>query len=138
MQHRREELVKKEETRLVKAAVAKEKEASKLKKLQHLAASVPYHSSILNIKSDFTRSTVARMNDIFEPSCDTDLMDFQQGNKKLKSFTDKKIFSDPKFRLAHALHESGKAKSAYSIAIVKQLIPLNPSILSSSPTPDRI
>lgn len=122
----------------MKAAVAKKKEASKQKKLRNLAASVPYHSSILNMKSDFTRSTAARMNDIFEPSCDTDLMDFQQGNKKLNSFTDKKIFSDPKFRLAHALHESGKAKSAYSLAIVKQLIPLEPSILCSSSTHDRI
>jgi hypothetical protein len=118
--------------------VAKENEASKLKKLRNLAASVPYHSSILNMKSDFTRSTAARMNDIFEPSCDTDLMDFQQGIKKLNCFTDKKIFSDPKFRLANALHESGKANSAYSLAVVKQLIPLEPSILCNSSIPDRI
>ena len=41
----------------------------------------------------------------------------------MTGFTDDKVFSDPKFRLAHQLHESGVASSAYSCAFVKALIP---------------
>ena len=61
------------------------------------------------------------MNDIYESG--GDLADFQQGLKKLRTFTDDRFFSDTKFRLTHALHGSGVANTAYSHAIVKQLIP---------------
>ena len=100
-----------------------EEKIEKLEKLKKLAASVPYHSSIISKKADLTKSTAARANDIFVPSCSDDLRDFQLGLQKLNCFTDEKIFSDPKFRLAHALHESGKANTAYSLAVVKQIIP---------------
>ena len=96
----------------------KKKEIQKLKKLNVLAASVPYHSSIIAMTADLSKSTAARMNDIYEPSGDI--------NREMNGFTEKKIFSDPKFRLAHALHESGKANSAYSLAVVKQIIPRKP------------
>jgi hypothetical protein len=120
------ELMKKNQKRHDLKEKAKEEEISKIKKLNALAASVPYHASIIAKKADLSKSTAARMNDIYESSSDTNLMDFQQGLKQLKGFTDKKVFSDPKFRLAHALHESGKANSAYSLAIVNQLIPRIP------------
>ncbi len=97
----------------------------RLEKLNKLAATVPYHKSIITKKADLTKSTAARSNDIFEPSCSDDLKDFQLGLQRLKCFTDERIFSDPKFRLAHALHESGKANTAYSLAVVKQIIPRN-------------
>ena len=123
VQFRQEELVKKQKNILIAADNEKKMKIDRQKKLNEIAALVPYYSSIKNKKADLTKSTAARANDIFESSCDKDLMDFQQGLKKLNGFSDKKVFSDPKFRLAHALHESGKANSAYSLAIVNRLIP---------------
>ena len=89
--------------------------------LNALAASVPYHSTIKNIKSNIQKSTASRMNDIFEPCSDTGLSEFQIG--KMTGFTNERVFSDPKFRLGFALHEKGLATSAYSVAVVKRLIP---------------
>lgn len=109
----------------------KQKEAKRLEKLQTLAASVPYYTTIVEKKANLTKSTVARMNDIFESSSDNELLDFQQGFKKLHGFTDKRVFSDPKFRLAYALHESGKANSSYSLAVVDKLIPRAPARITS-------
>ncbi len=120
---RQNERLKKNE-RIKRILAKKEKEElERLVNLNKLATLVPYHNSITSKKADLTKSTAARRNDIFEPSCGDDLRDFQQGLHKLNCFTDEKIFSDPKFRLAHALHESGKANTAYSLAIVKQVIP---------------
>ena len=123
MKFRRDELLRKNEKRRDDMKKAKEDKIEIEEKLKDLAASVPYYSSIIAKKSDLSKSTAARLNDIFESSSDSDLKDFQQGLKKMTGFTNQKVFSDPKFRLAHALHESGKAKSAYSLAVVKQLIP---------------
>ena len=89
-------------------------------KLTALAVTVPYYSNIINKKIDLHKSTAAIMNDVYE-SCD--LADFQQGLTKLRTFTNERVFSDPKFRLAHALHEKGIANSAYSHAVVKRIIP---------------
>lgn len=89
--------------------------------LNALAASVPYHSAIKNVKSNIEKSTASRMNDIYEPCSDTGLSEFQMG--KMTGFTNARVFSDPKFRLGFALHEKGIASTAYSIAVVKRLIP---------------
>ena len=96
-------------------------ELARQQRLRALAASVPYHSTIKNIKSNIQKSTESRMNDIYEPSSDTGLTDFQMG--KLKSFTNERVFSDPKFRLGFALHEKGLASTAYAVAVMKRLIP---------------
>lgn len=120
---RRDELLRKNEKRLNAMEETRKKKVEREEKLNELAASVPYHSSIIAKKSDLSKSTAARLNDIFESSSDSELKDFQQGLKKMTGFTNQRVFSDPKFRLAHALHESGKAKSAYSLAVVRQLIP---------------
>ena len=122
---RREMMDKKNNDRRLMEEKTKVDRIGRQKRLEKLAKSVPYYSSISSKKADLTKSTVARMSDIFEPSNHSELMDFQQGLKKLHTFTDERLFSDPKFRLAHALHESGKAKSLYSLAIVNQLIPRN-------------
>lgn len=93
------------------------------KKLREIAMNVPYYLAIKHKTSNLQKTTAARFNDTFEPSADCDLEDFQQGARKLHSFSNAKVFSDTKFRLAHELHESGMAHTAYACAVVKQLIP---------------
>jgi len=100
-----------------------EAELARQKRLDALAASVPYYDAVNSVKSDINKTTVSRINDVYEPLSENGLADFQQGIRKMTGFTNEKIFSDPKFRLAHQLHESGVASSAYSCAVVKRLIP---------------
>lgn len=96
-------------------------EIARQERLNALAASVPYHATIKNIKSNLQKSTESRMNDIYEPSSDSGLTDFQMG--KMTSFSNERVFSDPKFRLGFAFHEKGLASSAYAVAVMKRLIP---------------
>ena len=99
----------------------------RLERLNALASSVPYYSTINAIQPNITKTTKARMNDVFVPYCDYNdgnyLKEFQQGTRKLTSFTNEHLFQDAKFRLANALHQSGIANSAYSRVVVKRLIP---------------
>lgn len=101
-----------------------EKITAKEKRLSALAMTVPYYSSMKEIKSNIEKPTASCLNAIFEPSDNNFRSDFQRG--ALTGFTNEKLFSDPKFRLAHALHENGVASSAYSCAVVKHLIPREP------------
>lgn len=98
-------------------------EESKTTKLKKLATHVPYFEAITNKKSDIHKLTKARLNDVYQYHSESDLLAFQQGDRKMTSFTSEKIFSDPKFRLAQQLHEKGIASSKYSLAVVKNLIP---------------
>ena len=97
-------------------------ELERKEKLRAIASSVPYYSTIQNIKSNLLRSTASRMNDFYEPSSESGLTISQQGLSKLTGFTNDKVFSCPKFRLAHQLHERGVASTAYSCAVVERLI----------------
>lgn len=100
-------------------------EREKLERLSKLAASVPYYDRILNASADLSKTTVARANDIYEEDL-TGLYSFQQGDGKLTSFTNEKVFSDLKFRLGAALHAAGVAQSAASKAVVRKLVPRMP------------
>jgi hypothetical protein len=107
---------KREETR--REQIAKEK------RLHKLAKSTPYYSSLKEITSNLEKPTASCLNAIYEPSDSCYRGDFQRG--VMTGFTNEKLFSDPKFRLAYALHESKVASSAYSCAVVKHLIPREP------------
>lgn len=95
------------------------------KRLELISQNVPYYNSIQNITSNVRdASTEARRSDIFQPFSIGGLKEFQAvGNAKLHSFSENKIFSDQKFRLADALHQAGVARSKYAGEIVKQIIP---------------
>lgn len=97
---------------------------AKQKRLQELAMTVPYYSTLIEIKPNIEKPTASCLNSVFEPSDDNFRSDFQRG--VMTGFSTEKVFSDPKFRLAHSLHESGVASSAYSCAVVKKLIPREP------------
>ena len=101
------------------AASAKAEER-RLEKLCALAASVPYYKDIINATSDIHKTTEARKNDV-HTSRDSSLAEFQRG--ELRSFTNDKVFSDSKFRLANALHEAGLAQSTYARNVVRNAIP---------------
>ena len=76
--------------RTTKEEAAKAEE-SRIERLNAISASVPYNR---NKQSDIYKTTEARKHDVYAgPST---LADFQCGN--LKSFTQEKVFSDPKFR----------------------------------------
>jgi hypothetical protein len=92
-------------------------------KLKSLATLVPYYEAITSKKSDIHKLTKARMNDVYQYPSESDLLAFQQGDRKMTCFKSEKIFSDPKFRLAQQLHDKGIASSKYSLAVVKTLIP---------------
>jgi len=102
-----------------------ELEIKKYKRLKALAESVPYHENIINRKPDIFKTTNARVHGIYQSSGDDEnnrsRFCFQQGIAV--SFSEKRCFSDYKFKLSHALHEAGIARSHYSRSIVKQLIP---------------
>ena len=98
VQFRRSELHNKTNARIVDTNRMVEEELKRQERLRALAASVPYHDTVKNIRSNVHKTTRARMNDYYEPSSDSTLADFQQGMSKLRSFTDEKVFSDPKFR----------------------------------------
>lgn len=97
-------------------------EERRLGRLFALAASVPYYGTLLNITPDIHKTTEARKNDVYT-SRDNSLADFQCGLQQLRSFTNDKVFSDSKFRLANALHEAGVARSTYARNVVRDAIP---------------
>ena len=97
-------------------------EERRLEQLCALAASVPYYKNIIDATPDIYKTTEARKADIFTKR-DTSLADFQCGLHQLKSFTNDKVFSDSKFRLANALHEAGLARSSYARDVVRNAIP---------------
>lgn len=103
-----------------KDKVKLEEEAQKQTRLEMVASSVPYHSKISNMKANIFKSTAARSNDYYEPMSESGLKEFQQGRAKF--FSESKIFSDPKFRLAHSLHEKGVSNSAVALAIVERVV----------------
>lgn len=113
----RQSKIKSKEISDIEAAKA---EAGRSQRLLALAASVPYYNDIINTVPDIHKTTKARTNDVYTGR-DSSLADFQCG--ELKSFTNDKVFSDPKFRLANALHEAGVANSTYARNVIRQAIP---------------
>ena len=97
-------------------------EEVRLERLCVLAASVPYYKDIMNALPDIHKTTEARKNDTYI-SRDASLADFQCGLQQLRSFTNDKVFSDSKFRLANALHEAGVSQSVYARNVVREAIP---------------
>eukprot|EP00956_Cyclotella_meneghiniana_P035277 scaffold113296_cov42-Cyclotella_meneghiniana.AAC.1 len=97
-------------------------EECRLERLFALAASVPYYGTLRNITPDIHKTTEARKNDVYM-SRDNSLADFQCGLQQLRSFTNDRVFSDSKFRLANALHEAGVARSTYARNVVRDAIP---------------
>jgi hypothetical protein len=106
-------------------AQQKEEEKSKrerefqLERLSELAMSCPYQKKIADLQPDIHKSTNARQNDFFRRQ--SDLADFQLGRHR--SFTDEKLFSDPKFRLTNALYEAGINKTIAARDVIRNAIP---------------
>ena len=103
------------------ASVASAKvEQHRLERLSILASTVPYYRNIIELVPDIHKTTEARKNDVYTRP-DASLADFQYG--AMKSFSNDKVFSDPKFRLASALHKAGVAQSIYARNVVRNAIP---------------
>ena len=92
---RRREIEKKHQLRLEREHKSDHDELTRKQKLNDIAASVPYYEAINGAKSDIHRTTLARLNDFYEPSTDSNLNAYQLGIRT--GFTDEKLFSDPKF-----------------------------------------
>ena len=91
-----------------------------LERLSTLAMTCPYQKTITDLQPDIHKSTKARHFDLFRRQ--SDLADFQSGRHT--SFSEDKIFSDKKFRLAHSLHEAGINKTIEARDVVRNVIPL--------------
>jgi hypothetical protein len=120
--HREEERKNKIETKRNCDVASSKAEERRLERLRALAATVPYYHNIVNTRPDIYKTTEARKNDVYTIR-DASLADFQCGLQQLKSFTTEKIFSDPKFRLANALHKAGVAQSTYARNVIRSAIP---------------
>jgi hypothetical protein len=96
VQFRRTELNNKTNARLAETNKAYNEELLRQERLKALAASVPYYDAVNSMRSNIHKTTLARMNDYYEPSSDSGLSDFQMS--KLNGFTNERMFSDPKFR----------------------------------------
>eukprot|EP00985_Skeletonema_marinoi_P034569 scaffold44265_cov139-Skeletonema_marinoi.AAC.1 len=90
-----------------------------LERLSTLAMSCPYQKKIADLSADIHKSTNARQNDFFRRQ--SDLADFQLDRHT--SFTDEKLFSDKKFRLANSLHEAGINKTIAARDVIRNVIP---------------
>ena len=88
-------------------------------RLKTLARSCPYQKKIADLSADIHKSTNARQNDFFRRQ--SDLADFQLDRHT--SFTDEKLFSDKKFRLANSLHEAGINKTIAARDVIRNVIP---------------
>mmetsp|Transcript_2226 Transcript_2226/g.2858 ORF Transcript_2226/g.2858 Transcript_2226/m.2858 type:complete len:254 (+) Transcript_2226:783-1544(+) len=97
-------------------------EKRRLERLSALAASVPYHSTIQTLKPNPRKPTASSLQAFYYEDT-RDLTEFQKGD--LRGFTNERVFKDLRFRLGHALHAAGVAKSDYARSIVKRLIPRN-------------
>ena len=97
----------------------KRERESQLERLSALALSCSYQKKIADLQPDIHKSTNARQNDFFRRQ--SDLADFQLGRHR--SFTDEKLFSDPKFRLSNALHEAGINKTIAARDVIRNAIP---------------
>ncbi len=98
---------------------AQGEEEKRLRRLNSLAASVPYYGTIMKANSDIHKSTESRKRDVYQGRMD--LADFQCGN--LKSFTDEQLFRDSRFRLGNALHAAGLAHTEYARDVMREAIP---------------
>ena len=93
-------------------------EEKRCEKLNRLAASVPYHETLTTISANIMKSTAATDASKYQhdKSC---LSDFDLSNQSF--FSEERLFSDPKFRLGHALREAGVAESNLAAAMVADL-----------------
>ena len=77
VQFRRTELNNKTNARLAETNKAYNEELLRQERLKALAASVPYYDAVNSMRSNIHKTTLARMNDYYEPSSDSGLSDFQ-------------------------------------------------------------
>lgn len=123
MEIRYEKLKQKKFTEVKALEKVAELESRKYQRLKDLAESVPYHMNIVHKKADIFKTTTARTNGVYQPGDEQHESRFSFQHGVPASFSEHRCFSDFKFKLTHALHEAGIARSSYSRAIVKQLIP---------------
>lgn len=100
-------------------------EREKLERLSALAATVPYWENVQNAKADLDKTTKARENDFYQEDL-SGLYGFQQGEGKLRSFTNEKVFSDVRFRLGAALHAAGVSHTQASRDMIRMMVPRQP------------
>ena len=101
-------------------AKMKREQEVQLERLASLAMTCPYQKTITDLRPDIHKTTNARHHDFYRKN---NLPDFQANRHS--SFTDEKIFSDQKFRLAQNLHEAGINKTIAARDIVRNVIPRN-------------
>jgi hypothetical protein len=100
-----------------------EREQERIERLDKLARSAPYYHKIKECKANIHRTTCARKNDLYEKD-DSGLADFQLN--KMQNFSNERLFSNIRFKLADALFSSGVANSSYAQSIIKAMVPREP------------
>ena len=94
--------LQKEAERRAREALAMQKEADKMEALLRLAAQVPYYDDIVNAASKLDHETAAYKAQLYVEHAPA-----ARGFALLTGFTDQKIISDARFRLATALRDGG-------------------------------
>jgi hypothetical protein len=100
-----------------------EREQERIERLHKIAHSVPYYQKIKECKANIHKTTCARKYDLYEKD-DSGLADFQ--SNKMQNFSNEKLFSNIRFKLADALFSSGVANTTYAQSIVKAMVPREP------------
>lgn len=100
-----------------------EREQERIERLHKIAHSVPYYHKIKECKANIHKTTCARKNDLYEKD-DSGLADFQLN--KMSNFSNEKLFSNIRFKLADALFSSGVANTSYAQSIIKAMVPREP------------
>jgi hypothetical protein len=100
-----------------------EREQERIERLDKLARSAPYYLKIKQCKADIHKTTCARKNDLYVKD-DSGLADFQLN--KMQNFSNERLFSNIRFKLADALFSSGVANSSYAQSIIKAMVPREP------------
>ncbi len=94
------------------------RETKRLEAIARIAASVPYADAISAASADPLKPTKATEAWTAEVNFDRGAFTSNVG------FTDAKLFSDPRFKLGHALRDAGVHHSKASAAVIKAACPV--------------
>lgn len=99
------------------------REQERIERLDKLAHSAPYYEKIKECRANIHKTTCARKNDIYEKN-NAGLADFQLN--KIQNFSNERLFSNIRFKLADAFFAAGVANSSYAKSVIKRLVPREP------------
>mmetsp|Transcript_49844 Transcript_49844/g.85708 ORF Transcript_49844/g.85708 Transcript_49844/m.85708 type:complete len:98 (-) Transcript_49844:1172-1465(-) len=83
--------------------------------LEKIAAQVPYYDRLQEIEADLTKDTAFTRANLFAEG------DKARGYHPMFGYSDKKVFTDIRFKIGLALREAGIAHTSHAAQVVAQM-----------------